>query len=493
MLNENYPDMTNRFFMEGDVIIPDAKPDVDNILFVDALPVVEDYIVNSGQITVTGNCEFNILYTSDLNPNEIYRISTSIPFKNSFDVKDLTPESNLNVRIIPTKTSSLILNGRKISVSAELDIKLNYSNPRMISYVDKIPDTSTINVISKQEDICNFVKSLKHNITVKDTIMLETNMPNIKDIIKYTTKITNEESTISDGKIMLKGDLQITIYYTSDQACEIHHVDATLPFTTFIDEKNLENNFYCDISTNIQTVSLKILADSDELMRIIEINAILQSKLDIFYNDSIPVIQDLYDTQSNLIPETQKVTCYFTNKPITEELPLRHSITIPEDESIKILTTFGRIKDIMLTTENEKNILSGNIDITILYQADNTIKNISFDLPIEHILSANITNIQTVLITNIEINEIEQDRFDVKISIKIIGKNNERKELTLITNITESETPLEIKTGIIIYFVKPNDTLWKIAKRFHTTIDKIVEMNKISNPDYIEAGKALIL
>lgn len=492
-LNENYPDITNSFFMEGDVIIPDAKPDVDNILFVDALPVVEDYIANSGQITITGNCEFNILYTSDQNPNEIYRISTSIPFKNSFAVKDLTADSNLNLNIYPTKTSSLILNGRKISVSAELDIKLNFSNPYTISYIDKMPESSTINIISKNEDICSFVTSLKQTTTVKDTVILESNMPNIKDIIKYTTRITNEESAVSDGKIMLKGDLQVTIYYISDNSCEIHHVDATLPFSAFIDDKNAQDSYFCNLSTNVQTVSLKILSDSDDLMRIIEVSAILESAIDIFYQESIPVIQDIYDTEANLIPEHQTIHCCFCNKPTTEEISLRHTITIPEDEPIRILSAFARIKQLELSNTEEKSMLTGTIDITMLYQTSDMIKNISFDLPIEHILSMQISGIQNAFINNIEISEIDQDRFDIKISMKIIGQNTQSKDIDIIRDITESETPIEKRTGITIYFVKPNDTLWKIAKRFRTTIDKIVEMNKISNPDYIEVGKALIL
>ena len=492
MLNENYPDVTNSFFMEGDVIIPDAKPDVDNILFVDALPVVEDYIANSGQITVTGNCEFNILYTSDQKPNEIYRISTSMPFKNSYTVTNLTPDSNLRLNLSPTKTSSLILNGRKISVSAELDMKLNFSNPYSISYVEKVPESSTINLISKNEDICSFVTSLKQTTTVKDTVMLETNMPNIKDIIKYTTKIANEESVTSDGKIMLKGDLQITIYYISDNSCEIHHLDTTLPFSSFIDDKNAQDSYFCKLSTNVQTVSLKILSDSDDLMRIIEISAILESVVDVFYTESIPVIQDIYDTEINLVPEHQKIHCSFCNKPTSEDISLRHTITIPEDEPIRILSAFGRIKQIDLSHE-EKNMLSGTIDITMIYQTNDTIKNISFDLPIEHILTTPISNIQTAFINNIEVSEIAQDRFDIKISLKIIGQNNESKEINLISNIIESETPLERRSGITIYFVKPNDTLWKIAKRFRTTINKIVEMNNINNPDYIEIGKALIL
>ena len=53
------------FYSSGDVIIPDSKADVADILFVDCIPTVEESMVNSGQITITGYAEFNIIYASD--------------------------------------------------------------------------------------------------------------------------------------------------------------------------------------------------------------------------------------------------------------------------------------------------------------------------------------------------------------------------------------------------------------------------------------------
>jgi len=41
------------------------------------------------------------------------------------------------------------------------------------------------------------------------------------------------------------------------------------------------------------------------------------------------------------------------------------------------------------------------------------------------------------------------------------------------------------------YVVKPGDTLWDIAQKFDTTIDKIVALNNIKNPDLIYAGETL--
>ena len=142
ILNKTFPEFHDSFFIEGDVIIPDIKPDVENVLYVDSLPVLDNYIVNSGQITVSGNCEFNILYVSEKLPNEIIRISTSIPFKNSFAVENITPDSFVEVSISPVKVSSLILNGRKISVSAELQANVKTSTNNEISFIDFFANAS---------------------------------------------------------------------------------------------------------------------------------------------------------------------------------------------------------------------------------------------------------------------------------------------------------------------------------------------------------------
>ena len=47
--------------------------------------------------------------------------------------------------------------------------------------------------------------------------------------------------------------------------------------------------------------------------------------------------------------------------------------------------------------------------------------------------------------------------------------------------------------SLILYIVKKDDTLWKIAKKFSSTIDDIVRVNGIENPDKIEIGQKLFI
>ena len=43
------------------------------------------------------------------------------------------------------------------------------------------------------------------------------------------------------------------------------------------------------------------------------------------------------------------------------------------------------------------------------------------------------------------------------------------------------------------YEVKPGDTLWGISRRFGISVDKLVRLNAIKNPDVLRVGQVLKL
>ena len=66
-------------------------------------------------------------------------------------------------------------------------------------------------------------------------------------------------------------------------------------------------------------------------------------------------------------------------------------------------------------------------------------------------------------------------------------------EIPAINNITEeTEDDLE-DYSVIIYVVKDGDTLWKIAKKYGSTVDDIVRVNGIENPDKINIGEKIYI
>ena len=63
----------------------------------------------------------------------------------------------------------------------------------------------------------------------------------------------------------------------------------------------------------------------------------------------------------------------------------------------------------------------------------------------------------------------------------------------IIDKIEDMALDLSNLDSINLYVVKPGDTLWKIVKKYKTSVDKIVKINNIENPDEIDVGQKILV
>ena len=98
-----------------------------------------------------------------------------------------------------------------------------------------------------------------------------------------------------------------------------------------------------------------------------------------------------------------------------------------------------------------------------------------------------------VVLEDIEAN-IEANTVAIKALIEVYSRVNYTSHKEFLVNVEpmEEEVP-EKKSSITIYVVQQGDTLWKIAKRYYTTLDNLVLINEIDNPDVIKPGQKLII
>ncbi|HBF65730.1 MAG TPA: hypothetical protein DDW34_08305 [Clostridium sp.] len=80
-------------------------------------------------------------------------------------------------------------------------------------------------------------------------------------------------------------------------------------------------------------------------------------------------------------------------------------------------------------------------------------------------------------------------------SIVLEADAKRQETAQLVTDIRLKNTDISQKpmAGAVIYTVQPGDSLWKIAKHFDTTIDRILMVNDIEDPDKIYPGQKLLI
>ena len=146
---------------------------------------------------------------------------------------------------------------------------------------------------------------------------------------------------------------------------------------------------------------------------------------------------------------------------------------------------------------NGKIIIEGELNLNIIYTDNSSIgvntKQIS--IPYEQTIDEVDANCR--FDTQIETNSQEISAQNGVISVNVdLGVNTityEDTEIPVINNITEEPMDEMEDYSVIIYVVRSGDTLWKIAKRYGSTVDDIVRVNGIENPDRINVGEKIYI
>ena len=82
---------------------------------------------------------------------------------------------------------------------------------------------------------------------------------------------------------------------------------------------------------------------------------------------------------------------------------------------------------------------------------------------------------------------------DIKVDLNFRVEASSSQTINVIQEINIEENRESERYSIIIYFVKKDDTLWKIAKRFRSTVDSIVALNGIEDENKIQIGEQLFI
>jgi nucleoid-associated protein YgaU len=78
------------------------------------------------------------------------------------------------------------------------------------------------------------------------------------------------------------------------------------------------------------------------------------------------------------------------------------------------------------------------------------------------------------------------------LTMEAAGRRQETAELVTEAVWNEVEDG-KTAAGAVIYVVQKGDSLWKIAKKYRTTVDNIVAVNEIEDPELIYPGQKLLI
>ena len=187
---------------------------------------------------------------------------------------------------------------------------------------------------------------------------------------------------------------------------------------------------------------------------------------DVDYNKDF----EIKDKLVNILPENTKLLDYYID-----------TTSIVPRQNQNMVTLEGNAKVVLLLQDISTGVLSGKtIDILVneTFEIDNYTDNMKANVEIKD---------ATVTITQ------SGSDLDVKLILDVNTHIENVSLFDIIKDIVDEKLDISTLDSINIYVVKPGDNLWKIAKKYKTSVEKIVKTNNIENPDVINVGEKILI
>ncbi len=507
------PGVTLQMTLDDDFNVPDSKPDVEKITTTRGEVEIVETEALTDKIRISGNCHFYVLYATNLDSYPVCALDGMLPFEQTLNCDGLKPNDNVKAKAILEDLSISIINSRKLNIRCLISLKASVlENQTVEAAIDaETPFTDSCNSNNPQcyyktLDMTSLAVNKKDIFRIKEEITLPQGKPPIYEILWSSATLSGEEARVGDGVINLSGELALFILYNSDaETAPLRYLEMNLPFNGELPCEDCREGMPPCIDIRIATTNFAIKPDNEGEERLLDVECTLELDIRIYEEEQLKLLADLYSPVADcrITSEPLHITRLLQKNSAKTRISQRLKLKDAKESILQICHIDGAVKiDDMIPVADGVNV-EGLVTADILYfsGSDSTpLSSTSLMVPFRYLvelegLTKNDTyeisaNLDQITLHMVDSNEVELKAI---ISLSAIAFENQKIDTIKEVDITPLDAEkMQRMPGMVGYIVKPDDTLWSIAKTYYTTVDLIKSCNQLEN-EAINAGDKLII
>ena len=497
---------TTQVLCEGDIIVPDIKPDINLILQNDASIVIEKVESSIDRLNIVGKVHVSVLYLAKGSDNPVHSLTHTYPIDDFINIAGLTKDSIVDLKHDLSGLDFNIVNDRKISYRGVLDISVSGT---VKDHREAVVEVTGLALSQQQRGIINLIKTVSNKndrFIIKAGIDVPSGKQNIVEILNTSFELRNKNVRSIGGKIQITGDLNISILYrgNDEQLLEFFEVDE--PFTSSIEVEEATEEMFADATLKVLDKFIQILQNEDGEDRVVGVEVTIGSEARVSTKEEIEYLKDAYSITDNLLLDTQSINYPHFVARNKNQATIKEILTLPANlpNILQVFRVKGKAHLVEAKATTDKVTVEGNVAVDIMYIAkDDDVPlfshktNIVYRQVVEAPgATANMEVATDVVVDGIHFNLLSENEVELRVTASFSINVNEKLEAKLVKNIEVNEIDqdfIDNQASITVYVATKGDTLWQIAKRYHTSVEELVELNEIANPDILTQGQKLII
>ena len=482
--------------IKQDIIVPDNMPDAIKIINITSTPYINDIEINNGRIKIVGKMNYSVIYRANDEEMNIRGLNVSHPYTTTIEKSNIKNKDDI---IIESNLKNIIYslpNERKIAIKNEVNFDINISENIAVDIIKDFPKDQDIEY-NKCKNSFNNIKERKRSIiSSSEDIMLRKEANAIYEILKVTCKIKDTEYKESYNKIMLKGVLEINLLYTGEGknvCCE----KLDVSFSSMVELENISDKSQFDIRYCIRDLNVRINPDIDQ--KTLNVDYKIENNITVFERDDIEYIDDFYSKTRDLKYNIKDVNISSSEFDVEKEININETINDIIPDNTRIVEYSLDTSNVAISLENDTIKVNGVAKLNLILQnkENNELESKSIDIMIDQNFSMEDSwknaNIH-IKIKDVKLN-VTQNNSNIDIKITVYIKVNVENVLNISSIESIEDLPINLNdiSSINIYIVKPGDSIWKIAKKYKTSMENIIKINNLEDPNVIDVGQKILV
>ncbi len=502
-MNRQKGSVTSQMTLDEDFNVPDSMDDVEQLILDSGEIMIESARNQGEKAVIKGKLAFRVLYRTP--DGQVMTLAGNIPFDETVNMPGLDETDFIQVSWELDDLNVGMIHSRKLSVKALVTLHIQAEQLEDVEVVTDVRSNGNVEVLNREIETAVLAVRRKDTFRIKEVLTVSGNRPDIEKLLWQDIKLRNISTKNLDNRIRIEGELMVFLVYTgADSQMPIQCMEESIPFSGTVELAEADEDMIPFITVRLAHKNLDISPDSDGEMREIAVDVVLELDIRLYEEEDVELIEDLYALDRELIPETS-VVCF---DQIAAKNLLKHriqeKISLPggqrilqichSDGSVKIDDVQLRENGIQIEGVLEAEVLSMTADDAAPVAAYTEMIPFQVEADVPGSREDSMYQMNPVL-EQISAVMLGGDTVEIKavVSMDLLLMNQVCE--TVMKNIREEPIDLEkLKRmpGIVGYVVQTGDSLWKIAREFHTSVEEIMAVNRLSS-SVIYPGDKLIL
>ncbi len=494
--------IVSQFMLDEDFNVPDSKRDVQRIIASEGVVKIDDIKMIENHVKVVGKLEFQVLYVGEGLEAALCCMIGKFPFEEKVYVEDSSGIYEMkNSRV---ELQAMMIHSRKLRMKAMIELEVESEKQTIEAFPVDIESDTLLLKKEREIELLKLHMSKRDTYRIKEELVLPEAREDVGTLL--WSDITNRklDTKLVSDELQIFGELLVFCFYESS-AGKLDWIEKAVAYQGKIECYGADETMFHQMQADLEDLNVDVRMDEDGEMRIIGIEGTLKLNIVVYEEEKLDVLEDVYSLEKQCRLEKKEV-CY-------EQLLLQNhskckvlqSLSLPElrNDILQICHSSGTLQMDHVEVIEEGILVEGALHINFLYVKASD--EIPFEMwrgvvPFSHLIECKDAddkmNYQIASsLEQLNVNLLGGNEVEVRAGLAFHCFFRKTIKENMISNLkmeTFDREELLNRPGVIGYIVKEGDDLWTIAKKYHTTMDGIREMNELEG-EKLKVGERILI